>query len=100
MAEADPGIFAAMAAIPEIAVASPAELDQRLRDATEPFVVRGLVADWPLVAAGRQSSHAAREHILAHRRDLPFTVSVGKADTGGRLFYDDALGMNFQTVRA
>ncbi len=100
MAEADPGIFATMEAIPEIAVASPAELDQRLRDATEPFVVRGLVADWPLVAAGRQSSQAAREHILAHRRDLPFTVSVGKGDTGGRLFYDDALGMNFHTARA
>ena len=31
---------------------------------------------------------------------MPFTVSVGAPETGGRLFYDDAMGMNFRTVRA
>ena len=51
MAEADPGIFAGLAAIPEVSVADVADLDARLRDADRPFVIRGLVADWPLVVA-------------------------------------------------
>jgi hypothetical protein len=100
MADADPGIFASMAHIREIAVGNPAELDTYLREATTPFVVRGLIADWPMVQAGRRSSRAARDYIQAHARDLPFAVSVGTPDSGGRLFYDDANGMNFQMLRA
>jgi hypothetical protein len=100
MADADPGIFASMARIHEIAIGDPAELDAHLREATTPFVVRGLIADWPMVQAGRRSSRAARDYIQAHARDLPFAVSVGTPDSGGRLFYDDAHGMNFQMLRA
>ena len=100
MGEADPGIFARMRRIPEITIDGPADLDVRLREATTPFVVRGLIADWPMVRAGRQSSRAARDYIQRHARDLPFAVSVGMPDSGGRLFYDDALAMNFQMLRA
>ena len=87
------------APIEEIAVADAAELDARLRDATTPFVVRGLVSDWPLVQAGQRSGRDARDYLLRHHRDLPFTVAVGTAESGGRLFYDDAMGMNFRTLR-
>ncbi len=101
MAEADPGIFGTLTAIPDVTVADAADLDARLRGATEPFVVRGLVADWPLVQAGKRSASDARAYLLGKARDLPFTVSVGKPTTdGGRLFYDDAMAMNFQTMRA
>ena len=100
MAEADPGPFAAAAAIAEVTVADAAALDRRLREATEPFVVRGLVRDWPLVQAGLESGKAARAYLLAHARDLAFTVSIGAPGGDGRLFYDDAMGMNFQTLRA
>lgn len=99
MAEADPGIFSTIAPIAEVSVADTAELDFRLRSATEPFVVRGLVADWPLVQAGLQSPRAARAYLLRHAKDTAFTVSVGTAESGGRLFYDDALAMNFRTLR-
>lgn len=99
MADADPR-WAEPATIAEVRVADARELDERLREATEPFVVRGLVSDWPLVEAARRSGQAARDYILAHARDVPFTVSVGTPESGGRLFYDDAMGMNFATVRA
>ena len=88
-----------LAPIREIAVANPDDLDRHLRTATEPFVVRGLVADWPLVRAGLRSGQAARDYIAAHARDVPFTVSVGLPEGGGRLFYDDAMAMNFRTMR-
>ena len=100
MAEADPGIFSGVAAIPEVTVADAADLDAKLRAATAPFVVRGLAKDWPLVEAGRQSPKAARNYLLAHARDLPFTASVGAPGSDGRLFYDEAMGMNFRTVTA
>ena len=101
MAEADPSILGTLTAIPDVTVADAADLDARLRGATEPFVVRGLVADWPLVQAAKRSASDARAYLLGKARDLPFTVSVGKPTTdGGRLFYDDAMAMNFQTMRA
>lgn len=86
--------------IAEVEVADTAALDRLLREAKAPFVVRGLVADWPLVQAAEQSSQAARDYLVRHHRDIPFTVSVGQAGSGGRLFYDDAMAMNFATVRA
>lgn len=100
MAEADPGILGALARVPEIEIADAADLDARLRAADRPFIIRGLVADWPLVAAGRASARDARDYLLRRRRDRPFTVSVGRPGSGGRLFYDDAMAMNFRTLTA
>lgn len=100
MAEADPGIFAGVAAIPEVEVADSAGLDARLRAADGPFVVRGLAGGWPLVAAGRKSGRDARDYLLRRRRDVAFTVSVGAPGSDGRMFYDEAMGMNFRTLRA
>jgi hypothetical protein len=89
-----------IARIPEEAIAPGAELDARLKGAPSPFVVRGLVADWPLVQAGRRSAAEARAYLLKLRRDRPFTMSVGTPGSGGRLFYDEAMGMNFRMGRA
>lgn len=100
MADADPGIFAALPPVPEIAVSGAAELDEQLRTADTPFVVRGLVGDWPLVAAGRRSADDARAYLLERAKPVPFTVSVGQPGSDGRLFYDAAMGMNFRTLRA
>ncbi len=94
MAEADPGIFAALARIPEVAIDGPEALDAQLRAANGPFVVRGLIADWPLVEAGRKSARDARDYILRRRRDRPFTVSVGEPGSDGRLFYDAAMAID------
>lgn len=100
MAEADPGRLAAPTPVDEVTLASPAALDAQLRTAERPFVVRGLVADWPLVTAGKQSGATARAYLLDHARDRPFTVSVGDPRSGGRLFYDAAMAMNFHTLTA
>jgi hypothetical protein len=99
MAEADPGIFRALATVPEVTVVDAADLDSRLRTADTPFVVRGLVADWPLVVAGKRSAADARAYLLRHRQDRSFVVSIGAPGSGGRLFYDDAMAMNFRTAR-
>jgi hypothetical protein len=100
MAEADPGVFAAVPQVAERTIADAAELDAVLRTAEAPFAVRGLVADWPLVQAARRSAADARAYLLSKHRDVPFAVSVGQPGKDGRLFYDDAMGMNFRMLRA
>ncbi|TKD52792.1 cupin-like domain-containing protein [Sphingomonas baiyangensis] len=100
MAEAGPGIFGALPAVREVEAGDAAALDALLREADAPFVVRGLVADWPLVQAGGRSAAEARAYLLAHARDRAFAVSVGVETQGGRLFYDDGMAMNFRMLKA
>lgn len=100
MSEAQGDIFGALARVPEIAVANPRELDEQLLRADRPFVVRQLVADWPLVVAGRKSGREARDYLLRHHRDRPVVVAIGQDGSGGRLFYDDAMAMNFRSLKA
>lgn len=77
-----------------------AVLDDLLSAETEPFVIRGLAAEWPLVLAGKQSPAAARTYLLDHARDRPFTVNIGEPAGGERLFYGPDMQMNFRTGRA
>ncbi|KQU48300.1 cupin [Sphingomonas sp. Leaf339] len=93
-------ILSGLPRVRQVVIDDAATLDRTLREASEPFVVRGLVADWPVVRAGRQSARAARDYIARHARPVPFAVSVADPRSGGRLFYDDAAGMNFQTAQA
>ena len=89
-----------MARVPEVRVTDAADLDRHLSEADGPFVVRGLIADWPLVQAGRRGAKDARAYLAGVAHDVPFAVSVGNPGTGGRLFYDDAMRMNFAMARA
>lgn len=53
----------------------------------EPVVLRGLVRDWSLVSAGRQSPRTAIDHLLAHYNGRPLPYSWGPPETNGRPFY-------------
>jgi hypothetical protein len=75
-------------------------LDALLKGAREPFVVRGIARDWPLVEAGLKSSAEARAYLLERARDRQFTVNIGEPGAGERLFYNPAMGMNFRTGRS
>ncbi len=97
MAEQDSLVHAALPAVCEVIAQSDAALDVLLRGAREPFIVRGLAIDWPLVQAGCQSARDARAYLLAHARDRELTVSTAAPDRDGRLFYDDAMQVNFRT---
>jgi Cupin-like domain len=93
MAEATP--FDRLPRVAEAQVTRAALADHLAR-ATQPFVVRGLAADWPLVAAGRSGAEAARAYLSAKARNRNFPVSIGQPAGGDRLFYDAAMGMNFR----
>jgi len=99
VAEADASIFAALAVVEEREAADAAALDSLLRGATTPFVIRGLVRNWPLVQAGLRSAAEARACLVDHARPVPFAVSIGAPGGDGRLFYDAAMQMNFQMAK-
>lgn len=96
---AEPG--ATLAALPHVAelALDRSELDDRLRAAAEPFVVRGLAADWPLVQAGLTGAEAIKDYLVSHARDRTFPVSMGLPGGGQRLFYDDAMDVNFRMAQ-
>ncbi len=96
MAEANPSIFAAMTAVPEREVRDEAALDALLKEARTPFLVRELVKDWPLVKAGLRSNSAARAYLVERARPVQFGISLGPPATGGRMFYDEDMAMNFR----
>lgn len=76
----------------EIAAGDPEARDLgALVAAGEPVVVRGLVADWPLVAAGRDGARALADYLLGFYNGHPVTGYTARAELGGRYFYDAEL---------
>ncbi|HQS97722.1 MAG TPA: cupin-like domain-containing protein [Novosphingobium sp.] len=73
-----------------------ADLPSLIASGQEPFAVRGLVRDWPLVSAGLASAKEARAYLVAHARPVDLPVSIADPDKGGRLFYDAAMDVNFR----
>ncbi|MEM8512355.1 hypothetical protein RCH14_001671 [Massilia sp. MP_M2] len=87
-------------AIRELAGVTPADLDATIPASTEPLLLRGLVAHWPVVAAGRQSPQAALDYLRRWCGDATVNAMLGPPDIDGRFFYNAALdGFNFQSLR-
>jgi hypothetical protein len=62
----------------------------------EPVLLRGLVADWPVVRAGKESATAAADYLLQFYADVPVGFGSGPPEIAGRFFYnDDMSGFNF-----
>lgn len=81
--------------------ATQSELDGHLRSTVEPFIIRGIACDWPLVKSGlEQGGAGARAYLLRHARDRRFEVNIGQPGKGARLFYDDEMAMNFRMGQA
>lgn len=62
-----------------------------------PVVLRGLVADWPAVAAGLHGAAAMADYVRRFDGGRPASLFVGAPQIGGRFFYrDDMTGFNFE----
>ena len=83
----------------EIDVKGPADIGEDVLLATEPVVMRGLVADWPAVQAGRRSARDAADYVRQFYAGRPVTASYAPASIKGRVGYTDAVdGFNFEAV--
>lgn len=67
-----------------------------IEDRDEPAVFRGLVADWPAVAAARRSAADVGSYLTSLDRGANIRAFAGDPKAGGRFFYgDDLLSFNF-----
>jgi len=74
----------------------PDGIDAAVLSSPEPVVLRGLVAGWPMVAAGLRSPRAVADYVLGHYSGEPVTAALGPAAIRGRVGYnDDLTGFNF-----
>lgn len=68
-----------------------------LRRSREPLLLRGLVAHWPLVRAGKTSLAAALAYLRGYYRDATVGAWFGPPEIRGRFFYNEDLsGFNYQ----
>lgn len=78
-----------------------ARFQSEIRPLELPAVLRGQAADWPAVAAGRDSHEALAGYLMrfAVQRELP--VLVGPPEIEGRFFYREGLtALNFDRAGA
>ncbi|MES2120780.1 MAG: cupin-like domain-containing protein [Pseudomonadota bacterium] len=84
-----------------VAEVSADELAQRLDPLDHPVVVRGLVSQWPVVEAARQSPAALASYLSSLDRGQPLRLFVGPPDIEGRYFYEPGMrGFNFAVSNA
>lgn len=77
-----------------------AEQFGRMREAARPRVIRGLVNDWPLVSAARQSDEEIVAYLTRQSPARPVGAIAAAPEANGRFFYnDDVTGFNFHFGR-
>jgi hypothetical protein len=85
----------------EISGATPGALTDAILTATEPLVLRGLVASWPLVKASLRSQREGIAYLRRFYRGEVVRALIGPPEIAGRYFYnDDISGFNFDAVNA
>jgi len=84
------------AAIRELTTRDAALIRRELRGSAEPLLLRGLVSDWPAVAAGRASATGLVEYLRSLDSGAPVDAIMTAPEVEGRIFYREALnGFNF-----
>ena len=74
-----------------------ANLPAFLEELSEPHVIRGLVDNWPLVAAGRESIAAVGDYLQRFYSGAPLITSLGPPSIAGRIGYNESFtGFNYQ----
>jgi hypothetical protein len=75
-------------------------LNEALRGLDEPRVLRGLVADWPLVKAAQEAPSRAMDYLAGFDAGRPVQAQVAPPEAAGRFFYnEDLTGFNFRPER-
>lgn len=86
--------------VPELYGVTPDRFGSEVLPAYRPVVMRGLVAAWPAVVAGKAGPQAVADYILRFDRGRPAAVMAAGPEIGGRFFYrPDMVGFNFERAQ-
>ena len=70
-----------------------------LFDRMQPIIFKKMASQWPIVAAGKQSTEAAMDYLQRFSRGGPLTAYIAPPEVSGRFFYNaEVNGMNFSTA--
>jgi hypothetical protein len=76
------------------------EVPEWVFESTEPLLLKGIVAEWPIVRAARESPAAADRYIRQFYRNASVVVFSAPPEAKGRIFYnEDLTGFNFQRAK-
>ena len=90
-------VLEAAGRIPELRDVTAERFWTEILPAAEPVVLRGAVADWPVVAAGRDSPAALAAYLKRFDQGKPVRAMLGSPAIGGRFFYNaDLSDFNFR----
>ncbi len=77
----------------------PDQIPEHILTSQEPIILKGLVAQWPVVKAGLMSDTQARQYIAQFYQGQSVAAFLGDPANGGRIFYNEGYtGYNYQTV--
>ncbi len=84
--------------IEELTGVDPGSLPEELLRSSRPRVLRGLVAQWPMVQAARTSASAAIDYLKRFDHGgMPVVATIAPPEAAGRVFYNEDLsGFNFR----
>ena len=86
--------------VQEVEGCFPGRLPEEVLLSNQPLVMRGLVADWPMVKAANKSSDDALDYLGQFDSGRHLTAMLGCPEIEGRIFYnDDLTGFNFDYAR-
>ncbi|MFC3096032.1 cupin-like domain-containing protein [Alteromonas sediminis] len=72
------------------------EFPAHLYDADMPCILRGMVADWPLVQEGLRSDQHAVDYLMSFYNQQPVNAFMAGPEAKRRIFYNDTIdGFNF-----
>jgi hypothetical protein len=85
------------ATVRELQGADPQALAAQVFGSAEPLVLRGLVADWPVVRSGKRSASAALAYLRGFYQNATVGAWFGPPEIRGRFFYNEDLsGFNYR----
>ena len=83
----------------EISGLSPDSVPAEILCSAEPLLLKGMLAEWPIVKAAKTSVQAADQYIRQFYKGATVGAFFGAANSGGRVFYNqDMTGFNFERV--
>jgi len=83
-------------AMRELSTLDEAAIRRDVIESGQPAVLRGLVKNWPIVAASRRSATAVLEDLRRFDSGTPVDAIMTPPEAQGRVFYDEAMnGFNF-----
>ncbi|HEX8667843.1 MAG TPA: cupin-like domain-containing protein [Allosphingosinicella sp.] len=86
--------------VPEWTGVTPELFRSEILPLNRPAVLRGVVADWPLVRAGSASPAALVDYLAGFDAGALVPTTTGPPSIAGRIFYkEDMKGLNVQTTQ-